>query len=123
MKVEPIPALSQATLGTASRVIQTAQTTPVQTVTIVPQPPLGQHQLPIKTVTQNGTHVVPVPAALHGQANHGKQLARSAFPSRLLEPRPCGHGAVLGRGGAGRGLEGWLSGSPWGLSGGASGKA
>nr|KAF6415713.1 forkhead box K2 [Molossus molossus] len=62
--------MSQATLGAASRVIQTAQPTPVQTVTIVQQAPLGQHQLPIKTVTQNGTHVVPVPAAVHGPVNN-----------------------------------------------------
>lgn len=73
VKVEPIPAISHATLGAASRIIQTSQTTPVQTVTIVQQAPLGQHQLPIKTVTQNGTHVVPVPTAAHGQANSGKQ--------------------------------------------------
>ncbi|XP_036159639.1 forkhead box protein K2 isoform X6 [Myotis myotis] len=78
VKVEPVPALSQATLGTASRVIQAAQT-PVQTVTIVPQPPLGQHQLPIKTVTQNGTHVVPIPAAVHGQVNHA-----AASPLHML---------------------------------------
>ncbi|KFO35743.1 Forkhead box protein K2 [Fukomys damarensis] len=70
VKVEPVPAISHATLGTASRVIQTSQATPVQTVTIVQQAPLGQHQLPIKTVTQNGTHVVPVPAAVHGQVNN-----------------------------------------------------
>lgn len=74
VKVEPIPAISHAALGAASRIIQTSQTTPVQTVTIVQQAPLGQHQLPIKTVTQNGTHVVPVPTAAHGQANSGKQL-------------------------------------------------
>ncbi|XP_004404575.1 PREDICTED: forkhead box protein K2 [Odobenus rosmarus divergens] len=70
VKVEPIPAISHATLGAASRIIQTPQTTPVQTVTIVQQAPLGQHQLPIKTVTQNGTHVVPIPAAVHGQVNN-----------------------------------------------------
>lgn len=70
VKVEPIPAISHATLGAAGRIIQTSQTTPVQTVTIVQQAPLGQHQLPIKTVTQNGTHVVPIPAAVHGQVNN-----------------------------------------------------
>lgn len=73
MKVEPVPAISHATLGTASRVIQTSQATPVQTVTIVQQASLGQHQLPIKTVTQNGTHVVPVPTAVHSQVNNGKR--------------------------------------------------
>ncbi|XP_033037606.1 forkhead box protein K2 isoform X2 [Trachypithecus francoisi] len=70
VKVEPVPAIGHATLSTASRIIQTAQTTPVQTVTIVQQAPLGQHQLPIKTVTQNGTHVASVPTAVHGQVNN-----------------------------------------------------
>ncbi|XP_004861141.1 forkhead box protein K2, partial [Heterocephalus glaber] len=70
VKVEPVPAISHATLGTANRVIQTSQATPVQTVTIVQQAPLGQHQLPIKTVTQNGTHVVPGPAVVHSQVNN-----------------------------------------------------
>lgn len=79
VKVEPIPAISHATLGAASRIIQTSQTTPVQTVTIVQQAPLGQHQLPIKTVTQNGTHVVPVPTAAHGQAN-----SAAASPLHML---------------------------------------
>ncbi|XP_039331777.1 forkhead box protein K2 isoform X2 [Saimiri boliviensis] len=78
VKVEPIPAIGHATLGTASRIIQTAQTTPVQTVTIVQQAPLGQHQLPIKTVTQNGTHVSPAPTAVHGQVNN------AASPLHLL---------------------------------------
>ncbi|CAO2646484.1 Forkhead box protein K2 [Lemmus lemmus] len=68
VKVEPVPAISPATLGAASRIIQTSQGTPVQTVTIVQQAPLGQHQLPIKTVTQNGTHVVPVPPEVMGSA-------------------------------------------------------
>ncbi|CAO2646483.1 Forkhead box protein K2 [Lemmus lemmus] len=72
VKVEPVPAISPATLGAASRIIQTSQGTPVQTVTIVQQAPLGQHQLPIKTVTQNGTHVVPVPP-VHSQVNNGKK--------------------------------------------------
>lgn len=76
VKVEPMPAISHATLGTASRVIQTSQAPPVQTVTIVQQAPLGQHQLPIKTVTQNGTHV-PMPSAAHGQASSGEWGAAS----------------------------------------------
>ncbi|PNJ87495.1 forkhead box protein K2 [Pongo pygmaeus] len=79
VKVEPIPAIGHATLGTASRIIQTAQTTPVQTVTIVQQAPLGQHQLPIKTVTQNGTHVASVPTAVHGQVNNA-----AASPLHML---------------------------------------
>lgn len=69
--MEPIPAISHATIGAASRIIQTSQTTPLQTVTIVQQAPLGQHQLPIKTVTQNGTHIVPITTAIQGQGNAG----------------------------------------------------
>ncbi|XP_015678265.2 forkhead box protein K2 [Protobothrops mucrosquamatus] len=69
VKVEPVPAVSHTTLGAASRIIQTSQTTPLQTVTLVQQAPLGQHQLPIKTVTQNGTHIVPITTAMQGQAN------------------------------------------------------
>nr|XP_023678419.1 forkhead box protein K2 [Paramormyrops kingsleyae] len=55
--------------GTANRIIQTSQATPLQTVTIVQQAPLGQHQLPIKTIVQNGTHVVPVTAAIPGSVS------------------------------------------------------
>lgn len=69
--MEPIPAITHATIGAASRIIQTSQTTPLQTVTIVQQAPLGQHQLPIKTVTQNGTHIVPITTAIQGQGNAG----------------------------------------------------
>ncbi|KAB1266619.1 Forkhead box protein K2 [Camelus dromedarius] len=79
VKVEPIPAVSHATLGAAGRLIQTSPAAPVQTVTIVQQAPLGQHQLPVKTVTQNGTHVVPVPAAVHGQVN-----SAAASPLHML---------------------------------------
>lgn len=74
VKVEPIPAVSHTTIGAASRIIQTSQTAPLQTVTLVQQTPLGQHQLPIKTVTQNGTHIVPITTAIQGQANTGKYL-------------------------------------------------
>lgn len=53
---------------TGSRVIQTvssqmSQHVPGQMVTILQQAPtasMGQHQLPVKTVTQNGKHAVPV---------------------------------------------------------------
>ncbi|XP_067860403.1 forkhead box protein K2 [Heptranchias perlo] len=68
VKVEPIPAIAPASIGTASRFIQTSQGTPIQTVTILQQAPLGQHQLPLKAIAQNGTHVVPISSA-HGQAN------------------------------------------------------
>ncbi|KAL0595784.1 LOW QUALITY PROTEIN: Forkhead box protein K2 [Plecturocebus cupreus] len=94
VKVEPIPAIGHATLGTTSRIIQTAQTTPVQTVTIVQQASLGQHQLPIKTVTQNGTHVASVPTAVHGQVNNdllGVARKQTAAGHRLwLSKLLCG---------------------------------
>ncbi|XP_012670103.1 forkhead box protein K2 isoform X2 [Clupea harengus] len=64
VKVEAMPAISNASIGGASRIIQTSQATPLQTVTLVHQAPLGQHQLPVKTITQNGTHLVPLSAAL-----------------------------------------------------------
>ncbi|CAI9598229.1 unnamed protein product [Staurois parvus] len=67
VKVEAIPAISHQALSTASRIIQTSSSAPLQTVTIVQQAPLGQHQLPIKAVTQNGTHVVPITTAIQGQ--------------------------------------------------------
>ncbi|XP_024409582.3 forkhead box protein K2 isoform X1 [Desmodus rotundus] len=70
VKVEPVPAMS--------RVVQAAQGGPVQTVTIVQHTALGQHQLPIQTVTQNGTHAVPVPAA------HGQGGSAAASPLHVL---------------------------------------
>uniref|UniRef100_A0A8C4TR71 Forkhead box protein K2 n=1 Tax=Erpetoichthys calabaricus TaxID=27687 RepID=A0A8C4TR71_ERPCA len=69
VKVEPMPAITHTAIGTANRIIQSSQGTPLQTVTIVQQAPLGQHQLPIKTITQNGTHVVPITTAIQGQIN------------------------------------------------------
>lgn len=83
VKVEPVPAVSHTTLGAASRIIQTSQTTPLQTVTLVQQAPLGQHQLPIKTVTQNGTHIVPITTAMQGQANTGKHFKLSVNSYKL----------------------------------------
>ncbi|KAM9296418.1 forkhead box protein K2 isoform 2-T2 [Gastrophryne carolinensis] len=67
VKVEAIPAIGHPALNAASRIIQTSASAPIQTVTIVQQAPLGQHQLPIKAVTQNGTHVVPITTTLQGQ--------------------------------------------------------
>ena len=60
VKVEPVPAITTPSIGGASRIIQTSQATPLTTVTIVQQAPLGQHQLPVKTITQNGTHLLPI---------------------------------------------------------------
>ncbi|KAI5611451.1 forkhead box protein K2, partial [Silurus asotus] len=66
VKVEPVPAITTTSIGAATRVLQTSAATPIQTVTIVQQAPLGQHQLPVKAITQNGTHVV---AAIQGSVN------------------------------------------------------
>ncbi|TSK14607.1 Forkhead box protein K2 [Bagarius yarrelli] len=71
VKVEPVPAITTASIGAATRVLQTSATTPIQTVTIVQQAPLGQHQLPVKAITQNGTHVV---AAIQGSTNTASPL-------------------------------------------------
>ncbi|XP_035252860.1 forkhead box protein K2-like isoform X1 [Anguilla anguilla] len=75
VKVEPIPAVTAVSIGTASRIIQTSQATPLQTVAIVQPTPLGQHQLPVKAVTQNGTHVVPVTAAVPAQVTTASAVA------------------------------------------------
>lgn len=90
MKVEPLPAISHAAIGAAGRIIQTSQPAPLQTVTIVQQAPLGQHQLPIKAVTQNGTHIVPLSAAVAGQGTAGtcrdSLLLSLLLPSSPLSP-------------------------------------
>ncbi|KAK2916880.1 hypothetical protein QQF64_025540 [Cirrhinus molitorella] len=70
VKVESVPGITHGSIGSANRIIQSsAGATPLQTVTIVQQAPLGQHQLPIKTITQNGTHLVPIATAIQSQAN------------------------------------------------------
>ncbi|RVE69975.1 hypothetical protein OJAV_G00083330 [Oryzias javanicus] len=57
VKVEAVPTVGS--IGASSRIIQSSPSAPpLQTVTIVQQAPLGQHQLPIKTITQNGTHSI-----------------------------------------------------------------
>lgn len=71
MKVEPVPAITATSIGGTSRILQTSQSAPIQTVTIVQQAPLGQHQLPVKAITQNGTHVV---AAIQGSGNTGEDM-------------------------------------------------
>ncbi|CAL8304101.1 unnamed protein product [Lota lota] len=83
VKVEAMPSI-----GNAGRVIQTSQATPLTTVTIVQQAPLGQHQLPVKTITQNGTHLVPIASAtttavanpLHLLATHAS--ASASLPTK-----------------------------------------
>ncbi|GLD57776.1 forkhead box protein K2-like protein [Lates japonicus] len=69
VKVEPEPSITASSIGGVSRIIQSSQAAPLTTVTIVQQAPLGQHQLPIKAITQNGTHLVPISTA----ANTGSQ--------------------------------------------------
>ncbi|KAK2876903.1 hypothetical protein QQF64_004257 [Cirrhinus molitorella] len=71
VKVEPVPAITTTSIGGTSRILQTSQSSSIQTVTIVQQAPLGQHQLPVKAITQNGTHVV---AAIQGSGNTASPL-------------------------------------------------
>uniref|UniRef100_A0A1A7XSQ8 Forkhead box protein K2 n=1 Tax=Iconisemion striatum TaxID=60296 RepID=A0A1A7XSQ8_9TELE len=57
VKIETVPTIGS--VSATSRIIQSSQSaTPLQTVTIVQQAPIGQHQLPIKAITQNGTHSI-----------------------------------------------------------------
>uniref|UniRef100_A0AAR2M302 Forkhead box K2 n=1 Tax=Pygocentrus nattereri TaxID=42514 RepID=A0AAR2M302_PYGNA len=87
VKVETVPAITAASIGGANRILQTSQATPIQTVTIVQQAPLGQHQLPVKAITQNGTHVVAaiqgantVASPLHMLATHAS--ASASLPTK-----------------------------------------
>ncbi|KAK5876321.1 hypothetical protein CesoFtcFv8_025687 [Champsocephalus esox] len=60
LRVEAVPPLTASSMGGVGRIVQT----PLTTLTILQQaPPLGQHQLPIKTLSQNGTHLLPVTTA------------------------------------------------------------
>ncbi len=77
VKVEPVPAITTTSIGGTSRILQTSQSSPIQTVTIVQQAPIGHHQLPVKAITQNGTHVV---AAVQGSGNTGQE------PTSVLSP-------------------------------------
>ncbi|XP_059893435.1 forkhead box protein K2 isoform X1 [Gadus macrocephalus] len=93
VKVEAVPSLAAA-----GRIIQTSQATPLTTVTIVQQASLGQHQLPVKTITQNGTHLVPIASAtaaavanpLHLLAAHASASASlpTKRPNGELPPAP-----------------------------------
>ncbi|XP_054848335.1 forkhead box protein K1 [Eublepharis macularius] len=86
------PAIAFAAIPTASRVIQTvasqmAQGVPGQTVTILQQAApmtLGQHQLPVRAVTQNGKHAVPtnsIPSGAYTLTNPLQLLAAQASSS------------------------------------------
>ncbi|TKS91387.1 Forkhead box protein K2 [Collichthys lucidus] len=72
VKVETVPTITS--IGGSSRIIQSTQSaTPLQTFTIVQQAPIGQHQLPIKAITQNGTHSVTT--AIQGHASSAPVVA------------------------------------------------
>ncbi|KAJ4932715.1 hypothetical protein JOQ06_011130 [Pogonophryne albipinna] len=76
VKVETVPTITS--IGGSSRIIQSSQSGgSLQTVTIVQQAPMGQHQLPIKAITQNGTHSVTT-------AIHGATSSAVASPLHLL---------------------------------------
>lgn len=74
VKVEPVPSITSSSIGGVSRIIQSSQAAPLTTVTIVQQAPLGQHQLPIKAITQNGTHLVPISSAASTGDTHTHNL-------------------------------------------------
>ncbi|XP_037611161.1 forkhead box protein K2-like [Sebastes umbrosus] len=85
LKVGSVPSITATSIGGVSRIIQTSQAAPLTTVTIVQQAPLGQHQLPIKAITQNGTHLVPITtAATTAVANPLHLLAAHASASACL---------------------------------------
>uniref|UniRef100_A0A3B3UU03 Forkhead box protein K2 n=1 Tax=Poecilia latipinna TaxID=48699 RepID=A0A3B3UU03_9TELE len=81
VKVEPVPSITASSIGGVGRIIQSSQAAPLTTVTIVQQAPLGQHQLPIKAITQNGTHLVPISTAA---IPHPPSSVSAANPLHLL---------------------------------------
>lgn len=69
--METVPTITS--IGGSSCIIQTPQSTaPLQTVTILQPAPVGQHQLPIKAITQNGTHSITT--ALQGPVGSGEKV-------------------------------------------------
>ncbi|XP_015241410.1 PREDICTED: forkhead box protein K2-like [Cyprinodon variegatus] len=83
VKVETVSAISA--VGASSRIIQSSQSaTPLQTVTIVQQAPVGQHQLPIKAITQNGHSITTALQAPSSQASPLHLLATHASASASL---------------------------------------
>ncbi|KAG7506901.1 forkhead box protein K2-like [Solea senegalensis] len=70
IKVKAVPSITATSIGGVSRIIQSSQAAPLTTVTILQQAPLGQHQLPIKAITQNGTHLVPITTAANTGNTH-----------------------------------------------------
>ncbi|XP_058013082.1 forkhead box protein K1 isoform X1 [Ahaetulla prasina] len=98
------PTIAFAAIPTASRVIQTVasqmgQGIPGQTVTILqPATPmaLGQHQLPVRTVTQNGKHAIPTNSLSSGTYALSNPLqvlaaqASSSTPVVISQTREAG---------------------------------
>ncbi|XP_057683047.1 forkhead box protein K2 [Corythoichthys intestinalis] len=84
VKVEPLPSITSSSIGGVGRIIQSSQAAPLTTVTIMQQAPLGQHQLPIKAITQNGTHLVPISSTGTAVANPLHLLATHASASASL---------------------------------------
>ena len=70
VNVEPIPAITHATVGVADWIIQEPQTTPVHMDTIAGQAPPCQHQQRTKMVPQTGTRLMPIPATGQNQVNN-----------------------------------------------------
>ncbi|XP_076007802.1 forkhead box protein K2-like [Genypterus blacodes] len=82
VKVEPVPSMAASSVGGVGRIIQTSPAAPLTALTILQQTaPLGQHQLPVKTITQNGTHLYPIGTAV---ANPLHLLAAHASASASL---------------------------------------
>ncbi len=77
VKVEPVPAITTTSIGGMSHILQTSKSSPIQTFTIVQQAPIGHHQLPVKAITQNGTHVV---TAVQGSGNTGQEPTSVLLP-------------------------------------------
>lgn len=88
VKVETLPSLSS--VGASSRFFQSSQSAPLQTVTIVQQAPLGQHQLPIRTITQNGTHSLTT--ALQAPVSSGQTSSSVAPPPHTAKLNLIGSG-------------------------------
>ncbi|XP_056284990.1 forkhead box protein K2 [Pseudoliparis swirei] len=85
VKVESMPSITASSIGGVSRIIQSSQAPPLTTLTILQQAPLGQHQLPIRAITQNGTHLIPITtAATTAVANPLHLLAAHASASASL---------------------------------------
>ncbi|XP_051905460.1 forkhead box protein K2-like [Hippocampus zosterae] len=94
VKVEAVPSVT----GAVGRIIQTsAASGPMQTVAI-----LGQHQLPVKTITQNGNHSITtaiqssgpsVANPLHLLADHASASASLPTIKRQSSDQQAGGGA------------------------------